>query len=138
MAEAEGGFKVSDRRILTEEGELKEEAAKAHETQSHEAVHEQHATEASSPKEEPELSMDFKTLVFSFRMNALVQLGILANPVTNKAEKDLRAAKQSIDILEVLNDKTKGNLDAEEAQLLEASLYELKLSYLQASNQIKL
>ena len=138
MAEAEGGFKVSDRRILTEEGELKEEAAKAHEKQTHEAVDAQSASEASSPKEEPELSMDFKTLVFSFRMNALVQLGILANPATNKAEKDLRAAKQSIDILEVLNDKTKGNLDAEEAQLLEASLYELKLSYLQASNQIKL
>jgi hypothetical protein len=138
MAEAESGFKVSDRRILTEEGELKEEAAKAHEKQSREAVHAQSVAEPSSAQDEPELPMDFKTLVFSFRMNALVQLGILANPATSKPEKDLRAAKQSIDILEILNDKTKGNLDAEEAQLLEASLYELKLSYLQASNQIKI
>lgn len=138
MAEAESGFKVSDRRILTEEGELKEEAAKAHEKQSREAAHVPSATEPSSAQDEPKLPMDFKTLVFSFRMNALVQLGILANPGTGKAEKDLRGAKQSIDILEILNDKTKGNLDAEEAQLLEASLYELKMSYLQASNQVKL
>jgi hypothetical protein len=138
MAEAESGFKVSDRRLFTEEGELNEEAAKAHEKQSREAVHAPFATDASSAHDEPDLPMDFKTLVFSFRMNALVQLGILANPATNKAEKDLRGAKQSIDILEIFNDKTKGNLDAEEAQLLEASLYELKMSYLQASNQVKL
>ena len=138
MAEPESGFKVSDRRIFTEEGELKEEAAKAHEKQRSDVSNEPSATDASSVQDEPEIPMDFKTLVFSFRMNALVQLGILANPATGKADKDLRGAKQSIDILEILNGKTKGNLDAEEAQLLEASLYELKMSYLQAGNRIKL
>lgn len=138
MAEPEGGFKVSDRRLFTEEGELKGEAAKAHEEDRREAADLPPASDASSSQKEPELPMDFKTLVFSFRMNALVQLGVLANPGTGKTDKDIQGAKQSIDILEILNEKTKGNLDAEESQLLEASLYELKMSYLKLSNRIKL
>ena len=138
MTEAENGFKVSDRRLFTEEGEFKGEAAKAREKQGRETATEPFAADTPPNQEGPEIPMDFKTLVFSFRMNALIQMGILANPATGKAEKDLRGAKQSIDILEIFNDKTKGNLDSEEAQLLEASLYELKMSYLQLSNKIKL
>jgi hypothetical protein len=136
MVEGENGFKVSDRRFFTENGELREEASKAPENPAQETA--DAPSEADTPHDEPERPMDFKTLVFSFTTTAMVQLGILANPATGKAEKDLHAAKQTIDVLEILSLKTKGNLDAEELQLLEASLYDLKMSFLQATNQIKI
>ena len=74
MTEAENGFKVSDRRLFTEEGELKGEAAKAREKQGRETATEPFAADTSPNQEGPEIPMDFKTLVFSFRMNALIQM----------------------------------------------------------------
>ena len=136
MVEDDGAFKVSDRRFFTEDGELREEASMAPEKPPHETANV--SAEANAPQHEPERPMDFKTLVFSFATTAMIQLGILANPGTGKAEKDLPAAKQTIDVLEILSLKTKGNLDNEESQLLEASLYDLKMSYLQATSQIKI
>jgi hypothetical protein len=138
MVEGENGIKVSDRRFFNENGELREEASKASEKPAQETANVSSEADAPTPQQEPERPMDFKTLVFSFTTTAMVQLGILANPATGKAEKDLHAAKQTIDVLEILSLKTKGNLDAEESQLLEASLYDLKMSFLQATNQIKI
>jgi hypothetical protein len=137
MVESDSGFKVSDRRFFTENGELREEASKASEKPAQETANAPSEAEAPAPSREPGRPMDFKTLVFSFTTTAMIQLGILADPASGKTEKDLNAARQTIDVLEILSLKTKGNLDAEESQLLEASLYDLKMSYLQATNRIK-
>jgi hypothetical protein len=72
----------------------------------------------------------FLHLVFMFQTAALQQMGKLANPVTQKIERNLEQAKYSIDILEVLQEKTKGNLKEEENKYLENMLFELRMNYL--------
>src|SRR4030065_812048 len=69
-------------------------------------------------------------LVFMFQTAALQQMGKLINPVTQKIEKNLEQAKYSIDILEVLQKKTKGNLKEEENKYIENVLFELRMNYL--------
>jgi hypothetical protein len=80
--------------------------------------------------------VDFHTFVLSLGSSALIHLGDLerageAEP--GKSEKDLPLAKHSIDILSMLQEKTKGNLTHEEAQLLESLLYDLRLRYVSAA-----
>jgi Domain of unknown function (DUF1844) len=91
----------------------------------------------SEQKEHDDIPMTFQTLVFSLSTTAMLQLGILSHPDGAK-QKDLPGAKQTIDILGILQQKTKGNLNSEESQLLEASLYDLKMTYLKMTNTIKL
>ena len=66
---------------------------------------------------------------------ALMHLGLMANPITEKTEVDLPNAKYSIDLLSVLEKKTKGNLTEEEERYLRNALYELRMRYVQVSNQ---
>ena len=137
MATEDGGFKVSDRRLFTEKGELREESPKVPMSD----------TSPQGPVEEPflghntsddaEMPMDFQALVFSLSSTALFQLGIAPDPITGKAEKDLPAAKQTIDILGILQDKTKGNLTSEEAHLLNDCVHDLRMTYLKVSQTIK-
>jgi hypothetical protein len=78
--------------------------------------------------------VDFPMLVQSFFVTALYHLGMAADPETGRpGERNLPAARQNIDILEVLAVKTRGNLEAEESQLLESVLYELRMRFVEAS-----
>jgi hypothetical protein len=138
MAEEKSGFKVADRRLFTEEGNLRDEVAKEF---TQEKSFDDTLTESNRQKSatsEPDIPMTFQTLVFSLSTTAMLQLGFLSNPETGKKEKNLPAAKQTIDILQILQEKTTGNLTSEESQLLEASLYDLKMTYLKATNSLKL
>jgi hypothetical protein len=78
---------------------------------------------------------DFKFFITTLAMQATIALGEVPNPVTNKQEKELHQAKFIIDVLGVLKDKTKGNLDKEEEKLLEDLLYGLRLSYVNNSKE---
>lgn len=71
----------------------------------------------------------FSTFVLSLASSALVQLGEVPNPETNAIQEDLIMAKHTIDILEMLQEKTGNCLDAEEKQLLEGVLYEVRMKY---------
>ena len=71
----------------------------------------------------------FHQLVSMFHFATLQQMGKLKNPMTDKIEKDLSQAQVSIDMLEMLHNKMKGNLDAEEERLLSGILQEVKLNY---------
>ena len=73
----------------------------------------------------------FLHLVFMFQTAALQQMGKLINPLTKKVEKNLQQAKYSIDILELLQEKTKGNLKEEESKYLENVLFELRMNYME-------
>ena len=87
-----------------------------------------------SQKEEARLpEVDFKFFITTLAMQATVALGEVPNPVTNKKEKELNQAKFIIDVLGVLKDKTKGNLESEEEKLLEDLLYGLRLAYVNSS-----
>jgi hypothetical protein len=68
-------------------------------------------------------------LILMFQTAALQQMGKLKNPLTDKIEKDLSQAQISIDMLEMLHKKMKGNLTQEEDRLFSSVLQELKLNY---------
>ena len=73
---------------------------------------------------------DFKFFITTLALQASIALGHLANPATGKTEADPIQAKFLIDTLGVLEEKTKGNLTVEEAELFENLLYELRVAYL--------
>ena len=76
------------------------------------------------------LEIDFSTFVLSLSTTGFYQLGLVPDPETGeKIEPDRVIAKQTIDTLQMLQQKTRGNLDDEEAKLLESLLYELRLRY---------
>lgn len=75
----------------------------------------------------PEVS--FSTFIVSLASSALVQLGEVPDPASGACGLDLPLARHSIDVLEMLRQKTVGNLDADENQLLESLIYELRLKY---------
>jgi hypothetical protein len=93
-------------------------------------VDETHAQPAQGD-EAPGIS--FIAFVMSLAHTAAVHFGDVPDPVTGqKAETNLAAAQQMIDILSLIEQKTRGNLTAEERQLLEQLLFELRLRYVEA------
>jgi hypothetical protein len=132
------GFKVADRRRFSPEtGEPREESAAAEAPAGKaEPGAGEIGGEASSPIHDesdatlPEIN--FSTFVISLSTQALMHLGEIANPVTGKIESDIPVAKQMIDIIGVLKDKTRGNLDPGELQLMEDVLYDLRMRYVEA------
>ena len=82
-----------------------------------------------------DLDMSFDKFVASLYMTTLMQLG-LAAPQGEKPMLDLIGARQTIDILGILSDKTKGNLTAAEESTLRNVLYELRMAYLEVTNML--
>lgn len=72
----------------------------------------------------------FVQLVITFQAAAMQQMGKLQNPITKKVERNLDQAEFSIDMLEMLREKTKNNLTENEKKFLEHTLYELRMNYL--------
>ena len=72
---------------------------------------------------------DFKFFISTLSLQASIALGQIPNPADNKTEEDLTQAKFLIDTMGMLKEKTKGNLDQEETNLLENLLYELRMIY---------
>ena len=126
----EKGFVIKDKRIFDEAGEartedLKKEAAvdKESEKKSPEKDDQARTQEDSFP------DVTFSNFVLSLSTTVMYHLGDFADPATNKAQKNLAAAKQTIDMLNMIKDKTAGNLNADEKGLLEGILYELMIRY---------
>ena len=71
----------------------------------------------------------FLSLVMTFQAAAMQQMGKIKNPITDKIERDLQQAQLSIDILDMLQEKTQGNLSDDEARIMKSILQELKLNY---------
>ena len=92
------------------------------------------SSEAEEPKDAaagPKL--DFFNYIASLGFQTMIFLGETPNPITNQIEKNLKQAKFLIDTLIILRDKTKGNLSKEEDDLLNGSIYELQLRYVELS-----
>lgn len=128
------GFKVEDRRRFSETGDVRpghqEEATPpAAETVAPAAF----AAPAAEPVHEHHsfMELNFSTFLLSLTTQALAHLGEIPDPVTQQVHVDLGAAKQMIDILGMLKEKTKGNLDVAESELLENALYDLRLRYVE-------
>jgi len=79
------------------------------------------------------MKIDFKTFISSLYMSALVSMGIMPDPITKEKRKNLSFAQETIDILQMLKEKTKGNLDESENRFLEECIYNLMLQYVEAA-----
>ena len=93
------------------------------------------SSEVLSVSESPgRAPVSFVAFILSLASNAAVHFGDLPDPMTNqRRELDLDAAAQLIEIIAMLEEKTRGNLSMEERQLLEQILYELRLRYVEAT-----
>jgi hypothetical protein len=139
--EEEKGFVIKDRRRFAQESEVEEDkqAPLEQEAASTADKRDSARTEQASEKEEqargpfPEVTM--ATFIFSLSSSALVHLGEIPEPETNRTQVDLPIAKQIIDTLGMLQEKTKGNLDQDEERLLRSVLYDLRMRYVQKSGQ---
>ena len=80
-------------------------------------------------------SIDFATFVLSLSHSALVHLGDAPNPVDGAPDQNLLMARQTIDLLGLLEQKTQGNLTGEEERVLQQVLYDLRLRYVEVSRQ---
>jgi hypothetical protein len=88
--------------------------------------------DAAEKKELPKI--DFSTFVLSLATSALYHLGLSSDPSGGSSpEPNLPLARQTIDTLEMLEEKTRGNLDEEEAKLIKSVLYELHMGFVQAN-----
>ncbi|HPC86494.1 MAG TPA: DUF1844 domain-containing protein [Smithellaceae bacterium] len=118
------GFVIKDRRF-SEEADAKatEEPAfvKAEEPKG------KAGKSSAEPADYP--PVNFTNFVISLSTSALFHFGDFPEVEGGKAEKNLPAAKQTIDILDMLHEKTRGNLDANETNLIQGVLYELKMRY---------
>ena len=76
--------------------------------------------------------IDFSTLVLSLATSAMVHMGLVPNPEGGASDENLPLAHQTIDTLELLQNKTRGNLTDDETKLLQSVLYELRMSYVKA------
>jgi hypothetical protein len=90
---------------------------------------------AAAGAESPFGEMSFSTFVMGLTTQALMHLGEIADPVQQRVAHDLPAAKQMIDLLGILRDKTKGNLDAAEEQLLGEVQYVLRMRYVEVARR---
>ena len=127
-------FVVKDRRIFAEGNldtkEEKKEAPPAEEKKETAAKEADKKTAAQ--KQEPPLqfpAVNFSTFVVSLNASALLHLGIIEDPSSGTKNKSLPMAKHTIDTLNMLQEKTAGNLSEEEESLLKNILYDLRIMY---------
>lgn len=123
------GFVVKDKRLFAESGEARSAedqttpAAEEPKPVSPEAAQSGKVDESNYPP------INFTNFVLSLSTSAFFHFGDFPDPEGGKTQKNLPAAKQTIDILDMLNEKAKGNLNENETNLIQGILYELKLRY---------
>ena len=129
MNEEEKGFVIKDKRTFDEKGELKDEGPRQEAGQKEEPVEEKQKERTETP---PLPEVSFTSLIFSLSSSAFFHLGEVADPETGERKKDLPLAKNAIDTINLLNEKTKGNLTEEEQKFIDTVLSDLKWRYVKA------
>jgi hypothetical protein len=142
----EESFRVIDRRPFTAEGELRKEVVEEQEREAKRESAAQPAVSADTAKTPaaapptsaaaPKRSPGFENLVRMLGSNAAMVLGAYADPRTGQAVVDPEAARELIDMLDALHEKTKGNLAPEEENLLLDLLGKLKLTYVEINQAV--
>jgi hypothetical protein len=128
------GFKVVDRRPFAADGSRKEDIPA--EEKKVEAAPEGDRSTLLEPQSEPRGQYDddspgFETLVSYLSTTAMFQLGLIPGPSGERIPADMPNAKRTVDLLEILQERTQGNLTASESRLLEDVLYELRMSFVE-------
>lgn len=140
----EDSFRVIDRRPFTSEGELRKEVVEEKEREAQREAAKGPAAPAETPKaraapqpaETPKRVPAFENLVRMLGQNAAMVLGAYADPSTGQPILDPEAARELIDMLDALHDKTKGNLAPEEDNLLLDLLGKLKMTFVEINQAV--
>ena len=117
------GFVIKDKRS----SQISEDDATFQDEQ--ETKDQEKPTDSSKEKETEPFQVDFSTFIMSLTSSAFYHLGDMPDPSTGKKEVNLPAVQQTIDMLIMLREKTKGNLKEDEKKLLEQLVYELQVKY---------
>jgi hypothetical protein len=132
-SEPKDEFKVTDKRRFTTEGESKPgDEATSGSAERQEPPPEQEKA-AQGQEQQPPKPIDFSTLVLSLANTCLFQLGFIKMSESEEVKKDLNGARQTIDILGVLEEKTRGNLTDQEQKVLKETLFQLRMAFVEAS-----
>jgi hypothetical protein len=128
------GFTIKDKRSFDEHGNpitaAAEETRNTAEEDSRTAAEEASNRQSNLPPE-----INFASFVLSLSSSALYHFGEIPDPVSNKKQRNLIMAKQTIDILGMLKEKTAGNLAQEEDALLSNLLYDLRMRYVRETEK---
>ncbi len=127
------GFTVQDRRRFSPEtGEARDETTEAPQVASEPPPAEPAPERPGSGQDNALPEIDFSTFVISLSTQALMHLGEIPSPMSGKIETDIGVAKQMIDLVGMLREKTRGNLNANEDRLMEGILFDLRMKYVEA------
>lgn len=127
------GFTVQDRRRFSPEtGEARANAPEESAAPAEPTATDQKIPSSGAGTQEPLPEINFSAFVISLSTQALMHLGEIANPMNEKVEVDVPVAKQMIDIIAMLKDKTRGNLSASEDRLMDDVLFDLRMKYVEA------
>jgi hypothetical protein len=125
------GYTVEDRRFLhkseEEKARIKEEEAVRQAGADAQEAYAASSSEARGDMPQPEIS--FASFLISLSSSAFIHLGEIPDPVSQEVKKDLALAKQTIDLLGLLREKTRNNLQEDEEQLFDHLLYDLRMRY---------
>lgn len=142
MSEEQPSFKVTDRRLFNADGSPRElDPEEKPEPEVTGAVADAESTPEPPPQPAQEPDVDevdladaqdpasFVNFLMSIASNAASTLGMIEHPVTHQREVDLEAAKHWIDVIGMLQQKTRGNLTPQESQIVEGLLADLRMQY---------
>jgi hypothetical protein len=136
MTEEKKDFIIKDRRIFAEENQDQKDDEQQKETPDETDTDQSAAQESeetvAAEEGEPDTPLpeiNFSTFIFSLNASALVHLGAIEDPASGQKVKNLSLAKQTIDILNMLEEKTRGNLNTDEENIMRNILYDLRIAY---------
>lgn len=143
--ENQSGFKVTDRRLFNPDGSMREDAqipepppAVEHPAQSNVSAGSELPAQEDFPADEedvmPEQTM-FTDFVMNIASSAFIYLGLVEHPATGRRQVDMMAAKETIDLLMMLREKTNGNLSPGEERFFDELLADLKTQFVSMRRQ---
>ncbi len=128
-------FTIRDKRRFREGGEGGDDAAAQKEPEPQQAEQAGAGTGAEEPTHSIPAEINFAAFVFSLGRSAFIHLGEEPDPVSGEKKVSLQLAKETIDIISMLEEKTKGNLTQEEGQLVKNLLYALRMRYVELATK---
>ena len=156
MDEKNSALNVKDSRMFNADGSLRDSATTNADTAQKNPTPQQQPEPAkknppqpkpAEPKQAPAEehadfkpshgSIDFPTFILSLASSAQISMGIVPNPMTGSITKDLMHSKQTIDIIGMLEEKTRGNLSPEESGLLKQVLFQLRMQFVELNKSQK-
>jgi len=131
----EKSFKVQDKRRIGDTNRDIEENKKKEDVTT---KNKSSKTDKKPSSQKPPLpEIDFSFFIISLSSSAAINFGDIPDPINNKKEVNLPLAKQTIDIISMLKEKTKNNLNPSESKLIDNLLYDLQMRYVKATDSFQ-